>query len=168
MNNLTAAEKTALDIMKKDNFRGISKDNVMQLMSILDKVDPEVAKELIAQIPEAVRGMLEVEKGYAEILKKGIESAEQSTASCYQTEDEIIRSLQKEIEKEGVTFEEKKFYYEKMENAAKRKEDKDTEHKSILMKVMDFGGKALLAGLLLTAGLFLGKTDISLPGRSSN
>lgn len=29
MNNLSTAEKRALDLMKKDNFRGISKDNVM-------------------------------------------------------------------------------------------------------------------------------------------
>lgn len=45
--------------MKKDNFRGISKSNVMQLVSILDKVDPEVAKAIIAQMPEAVRGVVE-------------------------------------------------------------------------------------------------------------
>ena len=34
MNNLTAAEKRALELMQKENFRGISKDNVMQLVLI--------------------------------------------------------------------------------------------------------------------------------------
>ena len=166
MNNLTSAEKTALDIMKKDNFRGISKDNVMQLMSILDKVEPEVAKELIAQIPEAVRSVIETEKNYTEILTKGMESSEHSTTACFQTEDEIIKSLQREIDKDGVTFEEKKYYFEKMEDAAKRKEGKDTEHKSMIKEILRFGGQALLAGLIITAGLFLGKTDIALPGNA--
>ena len=62
MNNLTTSEKRALEFMQKDNFRGISKNNVMQLMSILDKVDPEVAKSLIAQMPEVVKGVVENEK----------------------------------------------------------------------------------------------------------
>jgi hypothetical protein len=62
MNALSIAEKKALELMQKDNFRGISKDNVMQLMSILDKVDPEVAKNIIAQLPEAIRGSVELEK----------------------------------------------------------------------------------------------------------
>lgn len=32
MNNLSTDEKRALDLMRKENFRGISKDNVMQLV----------------------------------------------------------------------------------------------------------------------------------------
>ena len=165
MTNLTPAERTALDLMKKDNFRGISKDNVMQLMSILDKVDPEVAKALIAQIPEAVRGVIEAQKNYTEILSKGIESAEHGTADCFQTEDDLIKSLQHEAEKDGVTFEEKKFYYEKMEDAAKRKESKDTEHKNMLLSILKYGGQVLFMGLIVTAGFFLGRTDIALPGK---
>lgn len=74
MNALSIAEKKALELMQKDNFRGISKDNVMQLMSILDKVDPEVAKSIIAQLPEAIRGSVELEKAYSTALTKGMES----------------------------------------------------------------------------------------------
>ena len=76
MNNLTTSEKRALEFMQKDNFRGISKNNVMQLMSILDKVDPDVAKSLIAQMPEVVKGVVENEKAYAGVLTKGIESCD--------------------------------------------------------------------------------------------
>ena len=167
MTNLTSEEKKALDLMKKDSFRGISKDNVLQLISILDKVDPDVAKEIIHQIPDAVRGIIEVEKGYSELLNKGVESIDQSVASCYQSEDAIIQSLRQEIDKQGATFEEKKYYYEKMEDAAKRKEAKDTEHKNYIMNILDNGGKAIFLGLLFTAGLFLGRTSIALPGGSS-
>ena len=70
MNALSIAEKKALELMQKDNFRGISKDNVMQLMSILDKVDPEVAKSIIAQLPEAIRGSVELEKAYSSQMSK--------------------------------------------------------------------------------------------------
>ena len=166
MNALSIAEKKALELMQKDNFRGISKDNVMQLMSILDKVDPEVAKSIIAQLPEAIRGSVELEKAYSTALTKGMESIESTASSCFQTEDEIIQSLKKEVEREDTTFEQKQFYYEKMEAVAIRKESKETEHRDIILTILRYGGEALLFGLGFCACLFLGKADLKNPIRS--
>ena len=166
MNALSIAEKKALELMQKDNFRGISKDNVMQLMSILDKVDPEVAKSIIAQLPEAIRGAVELEREYAATLTKGMESIEATALSCFQTEDEIIQSLKKEVEREDTTFEQKQFYYEKMEAAAIRKESKETEHRDTILTILRYGGEALLFGMGFCACLFLGKADLKIPIRS--
>lgn len=163
MDALSFEEKRALDLMKKDNFRGISKNNVMQLISILDKVDPEVAKNLIAQMPEVIRGVVENEKAYAGILQSGMEACKFSTESCYQTEDILIQSMQKQAEKEDTPFEEKKYYYEKMVEAAERKEKKDAEHKEVVLTILKFGGEALALGLCITAGIFIGRADIKLP-----
>ena len=165
MNALSIAEKKALELMQKDNFRGISKDNVMQLMSILDKVDPEVAKSIIAQLPEAIRGSVELEKAYSTALTKGMESIESTASSCFQTEDEIIQSLKKEVERDDTTFEEKQFYYEKMENAAIRKENKETEHRDTILTVLRYGGEVLLFGLAFCACLYLGKANFKMPIR---
>lgn len=154
------------DKFPKDNFRGISKDNVMQLMSILDKVDPEVAKSIIAQLPEAIRGSVELEKAYSTALTKGMESIESTASSCFQTEDEIIQSLKKEVEREDTTFEQKQFYYEKMEAVAIRKESKETEHRDTILTILRYGGEALLFGLGFCACLFLGKADLKNPIRS--
>ena len=166
MNALSIAEKKALELMQKENFRGISKDNVMQLMSILDKVDPEVAKSIIAQLPEAIRGSVELEKAYSTALTKGMESIESTASSCFQTEDEIIQSLKKEVEREDTTFEQKQFYNEKMEAAAIRKESKETEHRDTILTILRYGGEALLFGLGFCACLFLGKADLKNPIRS--
>ena len=167
MNHLTQTEKKALELMQKENFRGISKDNVVQLVSILDKVDPTVAKDLIAQMPGMIRGIVETEKGYADLLGKGIESCERITSSCYETEDSIISSLQREIEREGTTFEQKQYYYEKMEAAVQRKESKDAEHKNLVVTILKYGGQALVFGICIGAGLFLGKTGFKLPGNKA-
>lgn len=165
MNNLTTSEKRALEFMQKDNFRGISKNNVMQLMSILDKVDPDVAKSLIAQMPEVVKGVVENEKAYAGVLTKGIESCDKSTSSCFQTEDDIVKALQKEIDKEDTPFEQKQYYFEKMAEAAERKEHKDTEHKNNILTILKYSGEALMIGLIITAGIFIGKADIKFPSK---
>lgn len=165
MNNLTTSEKRALEFMQKDNFRGISKNNVMQLMSILDKVDPDVAKSLIAQMPEVVKGVVENEKAYAGVLTKGIESCDMSTSSCFQTEDDIVKALQKEIDKEDTPFEQKQYYFEKMAEAAERKEHNDTEHKNNILTILKYSGEALMIGLIITAGIFIGKADIKFPSK---
>ncbi len=163
MNNLSTDEKRALDLMKKDNFRGISKENVMQLVSILDKVDPDVAKTIISQMPEVIRGVVENERAYTGVLEKGIESYNTSTISCFQTENEIIKTLQKEIDKEETTFEQKQYYFNKMAEAAVRKEGKDTEHKNMVQTILKYGGEAISIGLMITAGIFIGKADFKLP-----
>ncbi len=162
-NSLSDPEKRALEIMKKDNFRGISKKNVMQFVSILDKVDPEVAKAIIAQMPEVVKGVVENEKAYAGILAKCTESCGKSTSSCFQTEDDIVKALQKEIDKEDTTFEQKQYYFEKMEAAAERKEKKDSEHKNTILTIAKYGGQAIIMGLFISAGLYLGKAGFTIP-----
>ncbi len=161
MNRLTPEEAYVLDLLEKDNFRGISKDNVMNLVSILDKVDPEVAKALIAKMPEAIRGMVEIENFYFELLSKTVGSCNESAAACFASEDRIIETLAKEVEKD-IPFEQKKYFVDQMVDAAVRKEDKDTEHRSTLVTFAKYGGIALGAGLLFVAGMFVGNANIKI------
>ena len=165
MQNLTPKEKSALDLMKKKNFRGISKNNVMQLMNILDKVSPEVAKEIISRIPEAVRAIIEAEKGYNYLLEKGMVSLNENLSSCFASEDSIISSLQNEIEKNDAGFEEKKYYFEKMEAAVKRKESIEAEHKKNIVEILRFGGEAMAFATVLCVALFSGKIAINMPNK---
>ena len=162
MNRLTPDEAYVLDLLKKDNFRGISKDNVMGLVSILDKVDPEVAKALIAQMPEAVRGMVEIEKLYADLMNKSIESCSASADACFSSEDKIIDTLAEEVGKD-IPFEQKQYFVGKMEDAAVRKEKKDTEHRSTLITILEIGGMVLGAGAFFLIGMFMGNSNTKLP-----
>ena len=151
MNNLSAYEKRILNLMQKDNFRGLSKSNVMQLASILDKVDPEVAQSIVSQMPEVV-------KSYVSVFTKGIESINAGTFSCIQTEDDIIKFYQKEIVKDGIAFEERQYFTEKMENAIIRKEQKDIENKEMTLKIL----KLCTIGVIATVSIFIGRTTIKL------
>ena len=162
MNRLTKDEKHILELLKKDNFRGISKDNVVTLVSILDKVDPEVAKDLISKMPDAVRGMVEIEDLYTSLLAKGIESSYRCAESCFDTEDRIIDVLANEAVKD-IPFEQKKYYVDQMVSSAKRKEAKDTEHRATIDAILKYGGIALSLGLCFMLGLFCGNSNIKLP-----
>jgi len=55
------------------------------------------------------------------------------------------------------------YYFEKMAEAAERKEGKDTEHKNMVLTILKYGGEALAIGLMITAWIFIGKADIKFP-----
>ena len=142
MNKLSALEEKVLGLINKDNFRGISKENIMQLASVLEKGDPEVKKAVIAQSPELFKAL-------SGIMVKGIESCETSTLSYFQGEDEIIMRLQNEIEKEDTTFEQKQFYFEKMAEASERKAKKESEHKKTIFSFLKYGAGAIFGFVVL-------------------
>ena len=155
MNSLTPNERHTLELLKKDNFRGVTKDNVTEVVSIFEKLDPEVAKALIEQLPEAVKGMVEIERLYSDLLTKGVDSCYATANSCFNTEDKIVDVLAEEAKKD-IPFEQKQYYVDQMVGAAVRKEKKDTEHRDTLDKVFKYGGMALAFGAGVVLTLFLG------------
>ena len=47
------------------------------------------------------------------------------------------------------------------------KENKDLEHKRVILTILKYGGEALAMGLLFIAGIYMGRADIKIPiGRS--
>ena len=121
MSNITDKEKKALKIMQKENFRNVTKDNIMQFMSILDKVDPEVAKEMIAHITEAVMRIIEADRNYSDILKRAMESIETTTSSCFESEDEIIKTSKRKLIKKEHHLKKRNFILNKWKKLLKER-----------------------------------------------
>ena len=53
----TPMEKEVLSIMKRTDFKNLSKMDVISFASKLGELRPEVAKEVLAQYPEFIRMM---------------------------------------------------------------------------------------------------------------
>lgn len=155
MKKLTPHEKLILEHHKENNFRDVTKDNVKEVVTIFEKLDPEVAKALIEKMPEAISGMVEIETFYFDLLKNAKESFESTTLSCFETEDTLIDSYSQEMKKD-IPFEQKQYFAEQMKAAAERKEKKDTEHRESWDKLLKYGGMALTFGLGILAVIFLG------------
>ena len=81
----TTAEKQALDMMKRINFKNLSKNDVLNIASKLSELRPDVAKEVITQFPEFVKLVqLSIEE-YKDIFGKIILSDEESLKQVYAT-----------------------------------------------------------------------------------
>lgn len=131
----------------------MTKDKVITMASMLDKMDPEVAKKAIEQFPNFSDTMKDILCDYRESLDKAQQANEDSVKSFYDSCDAIICSLQKELDKDNYTFEEKKYIIDKMMEVNRLKGDKDPENKKFIATMALFGVAAVtvVAGALSSA-----------------
>lgn len=155
MKSLTPKEAHTLELLKEDNFRGVTKDDAPEVASLFEKLEPEVAKALIEQLPEAIKGTVEIERLYSGLLTKGVDSCTSTTDSCFITEDKLVDVLAEEVKKD-IPFEQKQYYVDQMVGAASRKEKKDTEHRETLDKMYKYGGMVLAFGAGVVLAILLG------------
>lgn len=123
-------------VLKKLNiidFRHLTKDKVIKMVSMLDKMDPEVAKKVLEQFPKFSNTIKEMLTEYKEVLDKGLGFNNESVKAVYDKYNAVIASLQKELENEHLTFEQKKYILEQMRDIAEKVDKKDTENKRFIV-----------------------------------
>lgn len=132
------SEEKVLKKLDIADFRHLTKDKVIKMASMLDKMDPEVAKKALEQFPEFANTTKEMLTEYKVSLDKGLESNNESVKAVYDTYNAIITSLQKKLENENLTFEQKKYIIEQMKDVAEKVDKKDTENKRFIAGNTDY------------------------------
>ena len=101
-----------------DDFRQVTKSQVVQLVSSLSQMDPEVAKKVIEQVPE----MGKVALGMAQDLKESYQAAIKANDAFSQATmkqiNAIIDILSEQLKNDGVTPEERIHIYDCLNNLA--------------------------------------------------
>ena len=151
--NRTLSEKKVLKKLGIDDFRHLSKDKVMVMASMLDRMDPEVAQKVLEQFPDFAGTMREIFKEYKISLDKGFDTNDKSVDSYYATCDSIISACQKELEKESLSFDERQRIIDRMIDVANMKGAKDTENKKFIVALgmLSVSALSVTATVLLTA-----------------
>ena len=109
------SEKDVLKQLDIPDFRHLSKDKVMQFASMLDNMDPEVAKAAIKQFPDFANLTLEALKDYRGVIEKAIDADKDGTKQCLDIYNQIILALSHCVEKDDIPFEEKQYYIRKLQ-----------------------------------------------------
>lgn len=154
---------TEQKVLKKlgiDDFRHLSKDKVITMASILDKMDPEVAKKALDQFPDFANTVKEILEGYKDTLDKGLVSNDESLKAFYDIHKAIIASLHKELDKDGLTFEQKKYIMEQMKEFSEKVDKKDSENKRFIAALTTLGSVVILGGIGILASTLGGDTKI--------
>lgn len=159
--------KTEQDVLKAlgiPDFRHVTKDSIMSFCGMLDRVDPEVAKAVIAQFPDFARNAREALLDYREMLKAIVESDTESESRYYDVCDEIIKSLAGMLEDEELSFEQKQDVIEQMRDIEAHMCKKDSEHKRHSERLALIAAGAVMAFCCSLVAVLGGKVDID-PGK---
>lgn len=146
-----------LDIV---DFRYITKDKVITMASMLDKMDPEVAKKALEQFPAFTNTVKEMLFEYKNTLDKYLESNNESIKSYYDSCNSIIETLQKHLENENISFEERKYIIDKMCEISKNIGEKDSENKKFITTLATIGIVAIGATVTVLSSTLGGNTKI--------
>lgn len=131
-----------------DDFRKVTKGQVVQLVSSLSQMDPEVAIKVVEQVPE----MGKVALGMARELKEGYESGLKANGASSEATlkqiDAIIDILSEQLKNDGVTPEERIHIYNCLTKLADKSVEVHRMNQEFIMKglkvVASFAGAALL------------------------
>ena len=147
------SEQSVLRKLGIKDFRHLTKAKVIKLASMLDKMDPEVAKKALEQFPEFSRTLNEMLTQYKDTLDKGILANADSVQYYYNICNSIIESLKKQLENEELSFDDKKYIIDQMLEISKMVGDKDSENKRFIFTMATVAAvvTAAVSAILATA-----------------
>lgn len=131
MKKLLSEEKVKRKLGVK-SFYELSKKQYMQFASMLNQMDPEVAKKALEQFPDFAQNTKEILSEYKETIHKVMENNQQSSQAYYDMSNEILASLIKELNKDELSCEERHYIMEKMFELQREIGAKDSENKKFL------------------------------------
>ena len=142
------SEKKVLKKLGIDDFTQMTKNQIIDLAGMMDRMSPEVAQKAMEQFPEFSNASREMLLDYKDSLDKTIASNDKSMESFYKNCTAIIDSLQKELDNDKLTFKEKKYIIEQMKDIADMMDRKDSENKVLLTSLASFATIAVSAAVL--------------------
>lgn len=144
----TPIEEQAHDMMKRTDFKNLSKTDVLSIASKLSELRPDVANELTSQFPKFVKLIQSSMSEYKDILGTIISSIDESIKQVYATADKeldfsadsrkqfydfaetVHADLSKYLDNPDLSAEEREAILEQEMEISKIVSEKDTEIRS--------------------------------------
>lgn len=119
------------------------------------KMNPEVAKKALEQFPNFASTSLDILKEYRSVIQEAMEDDRESIRSCYDMYNRVMDSLEKMLDNDDLTFEQKTYILDQMQEVAAAVADKDSEKSRNRLKLIGvIGGvaAAIVAALASSLG----------------
>lgn len=143
------SEEAVKKALKIPDFRHMTKDKVVTLISNLDRMDPEVAMSIIEQFPEVSKMALGMAREQREALKEAMDANDESSQAAYNVINTVIEVLSAELEKDNLTPEERMHIVDCLKELP-------LESKKIHKMNQDFLLKGLTTMAVVVGGVFVG------------
>lgn len=156
---LTSEEEVLRRIGAKD-FRSLNKKAIIEFVSSIDQMDPQVALAIIEKFPEIAQFGLNIAKEQTEQLRAILTSNDESVRAQYELTKMVAGILQDVLENKDSTPEERIEAMRGLDNVLAHNERIDKRNKKFLGKLFGMG----LAGLAGIAAVVFGAIGLSSKG----
>lgn len=157
----TISEAAALKKLDIPDFRHLTKDKVSQFVSLLPQMPPEVQKKALEQFPNFAKTVSGAVAEYKEIVLGVISSNDRSMESYRAEALSIINALEKLLERDDLSFEDKKYVTETLLKVHQMSHEKDSENKKFNWALVGASAAFLASAVAALASALGGnsKTD---------
>lgn len=154
---------TEIQVLKKldiPDFRHLTKDKVIAFTSMIPRMDPEVAKKALDQFPNFASTSLDIMKEYREIIETALADDRDGTQKCYEMYDRVMNSLERILQEDELSFDEKAYILDQMKLVADEVSRKDYEKSSNRLKILGIAG-GVAASIVAILGSIIGSNIIT-------
>lgn len=149
------SEEQVKDALQINKFSELSKDKIMEFVSLIPNMDKEVAIAIINQLPayaDSANNMVTQLNDMCDNVIKDNNSSQKDAVEAYKV---ILQDLSELLKKEDISKEERDEITEKMILVADKISAKDTENKDFLNGIIKYG-VPIVGGALLLGATILG------------
>lgn len=156
-------EQKVLDKLGIDDFRHLSKEKVIEFVSLVPNMEPEVAKAAIEQFPEFSLVMKSIMIDYKQEIESALNQNDDTVKKYYNACDKILDSLDKLLDDTDLDLNEKMQIIDKMQEVQKMMDEKDSENKKFIRDVLAIAGVVIVTVAGTAISLLGGDTKLKLP-----
>ncbi|MCM1532876.1 MAG: hypothetical protein NC114_11505 [Ruminococcus flavefaciens] len=158
---------TEVQVLKKldiPDFRHLTKEKVIAFATMVPKMNPEVAKKALEQFPDFASTSLEVMREYRGIIEEAMQDDRESTQTCYDMYNRVMSALEKILDEDELSFDEKTYILNQMKDIADEVSRKDYEKANNRIKIISIAS-GVAAAVVAILGSAIG---VNLTSRQSS
>ncbi len=124
--------------LKIDSFRNLSKDKIMEFVSLIPNMDKEVAIKIIEQYPAFAKLSEAMVAQLNKMCDTALEKNEESQRLTIQAYKQVLDELSNQLHMEDISKEEREKITKQMIEIADKISVKDTENKAFIDKMVKY------------------------------
>lgn len=124
--------------LKIDSFRNLSKDKIMEFVSLIPNMNKEVAIKIIEQYPALAKLSESMVTQLNKMCDTALEKNEESQRLTIQAYKQILYELSNQLHVEDISKEEREKIIKQMIEIADKISVKDTENKAFIDKMVKY------------------------------
>ena len=142
-----------IDFVGIVDFRTITKDKIMQFVSLMPKLDKELAIKIIEQFPSYATMATSMVTNLIDMCNNALSNSKITEKEAIEAYKYVLETIRMELEDGEVTPEEKEKYNNQMIEVADKISEIDVRNKKWLENIVKYGTSAVCITLAVGAAI---------------